>query len=358
LFRLQDETMENPEGSVLRQSRSSALQNGTRFILQVEISTIYKRAGKTRKVHHIIFVPGFEQADRLAEKLGRIGNIKSDGRPILGLDSRDLLEITLACGEDCFLIPAHIWTPWFSVLGSKSGFDSIEECYGDLSSHIFALETGLSSDPPMNWRLSKLDRYRLVSNSDCHSPSKLAREACMFDAELSYHAMRDALRTGKGFAGTVEFFPEEGKYHVDGHRKCGVRMSPDETRKHGGLCPVCGKPVTVGVMNRVEELADRPMGSRPDGAAPFRRTVPLPEILAEILGVGPDSKKVQAAYEKTIAEIGPELFILEDAALDIIERKGTQKLAEAIRRMREGRVSREAGYDGEYGTIRLLDQVE
>jgi DNA helicase II / ATP-dependent DNA helicase PcrA len=326
----------------------------TRFILQVEISTIYKRGGKTRKVHHIIFAPGFEQADRLVEKLSRIGNIRSDGRPILGLDSRDLLEIMLECGEDCFLIPAHIWTPWFSVLGSKSGFDSIEECYGDLSQHIFALETGLSSDPPMNWRLSSLDRYRLVSNSDCHSPAKLAREACMFDTDMSYFAVRDALRTGKGYAGTIEFFPEEGKYHVDGHRKCGVRMLPEETRKNKGVCPVCGKPLTVGVLNRVEELADRPVGARPDSVAPFRSAVPLPEILAEILDVGPDTKKVQAAYEKIITEIGPELFVLEDAAIEVIELKGSSKLAEAIGRMREGTVTREPGYDGEYGRIKLL----
>ena len=242
LFRLKNEVP--LVGAALRRDNQPI---AARFILQVEISTIYKRAEKIRKVHHIVFVPGFEQADRLVEKLSRIGNIKSDGRPILGLDSRDLLEILLECGEDCFLIPAHIWTPWFSVLGSKSGFDSIEECYGDLSRHIFALETGLSSDPPMNWRVSCLDRYRLVSNSDCHSPAKLAREACAFDMDMSYFAIRDALRTGKDYAGTIEFFPEEGKYHADGHRKCAVRLLPEETRKNKGLCPVCGKPVTVGV---------------------------------------------------------------------------------------------------------------
>ena len=326
----------------------------TRFILQVEISTIYKRAGRTRKVHHIVFVPGFEQADRLVEKLSRIGNIKSDGRPILGLDSRDLLEIVLECGEDCFLIPAHIWTPWFSVLGSKSGFDSIEECYGDLSKHIFALETGLSSDPPMNWKLSKLDRYRLVSNSDCHSPAKLAREACAFDTDMNYFAIRDALKTGKGYAGTIEFFPEEGKYYVDGHRKCGVRLLPAETRKNKGLCPVCGKPVTVGVLNRVEELADRPEGKQPKEAAPFRSFVPLAEILSEILEAGAASKRVQNAYEMLISRIGPELFILEHAGIDEIERNDPARLAEAIARMREGRVIREAGYDGEYGMIKLL----
>src|SRR3990172_7714377 len=228
-----------------------------RFVLQVEISTIYKRDDRTRKVHHLIYVPDLEKARSLRETLARIGNVASDGRPILGLDSRHLLEITLQCGEGSYLVPAHIWTPWFAVLGSKSGFDTIELCYGDLSGEIFALETGLSSDPPMNWRLSSLDRYSLVSNSDAHSPPKIGREACVFHTEMDYFAMRRALKTGESYGGTVEFFPEEGKYHFDGHRKCGVSLSPEETRRYEGLCPECGKPLTLGVMHRVEELADR-----------------------------------------------------------------------------------------------------
>jgi DNA helicase-2/ATP-dependent DNA helicase PcrA len=330
----------------------------TRFMLQVEISTIYKKGDRTRKVHHVIYAPGIEQAERIGKSLARIGNIGSDGRPILGLDSRDLLEITLESDPGSYLVPAHIWTPWFSALGSKSGFDSIDECYADLASHIFAVETGLSSDPPMNWRLSSLDRFRLVSNSDAHSPSKLGREACVFNTPMDYFAMRKALETGTGYDGTVEFFPEEGKYHVDGHRKCGVRLSPDETRRKKGLCPVCGKPVTIGVMHRVAELADRGDGSRPAGAAGFRSLIPLPEVLSEIIGVGPKSKKVAQTYRALISELGPELFILEHASLADIERVSSSIFVEAISRMRKGRVICEAGFDGEYGTIHLFKKDE
>ena len=331
-----------------------------RFILQVEISTIYKRDGRTRKVHHLIYVPGLEAARRLIQSLSRIGNLGSDGRPILGLDSRDLLEITLESGEGCYLIPAHIWTPWFSVLGSKSGFDAIEHCYGDLSPEIFALETGLSSDPAMNWRLSGLDRYALVSNSDAHSPPKLGREACVFDAAMDYFAMRWALKTGEGYCGTVEFFPEEGKYHLDGHRKCGVCLEPHETRRRLGNCPACGKPLTLGVMYRVCELADReaPPHPLPPRAAPFRSLIPLGEVLSEVHGVGPQSNTVQQKYEELIARLGPELFILEHAPPEDIARAGSSLLAEAITRMRAGRVIRQAGFDGEYGVIRLFTKEE
>ena len=326
----------------------------TRFALQVEISTIYKKGDRTRKVHHLILVPDLERADRLVDALARIGNLKSDGRPILGLDSRNLLEIVLEAGDGCFLIPAHIWTPWFSALGSKSGFDTIAECYGDLADHIFAAETGLSSDPAMNWRLSSLDRYRLVSNSDAHSPSKLGREACVFHTDVDYFAIRDALATGDRYGGTVEFFPEEGKYHLDGHRKCETRMEPEETRKNRGICPVCGKPVTVGVMNRVAELADRPEGARPPGAAPYRSFIPLAEVLSELLGVGPGSGKVESAYDELAARVGPELYLLEHASEETLERAGAARLAEAISRMRRGTVIRDAGYDGEYGAIRVF----
>ncbi|MBN1672931.1 MAG: UvrD-helicase domain-containing protein [Kiritimatiellae bacterium] len=334
------------------------LQDPTRFALQVEISTIYKKHDKTRKVHHVVFVPDLEQADRFRQSLGRIGNITSDGRPILGLDSRDLLEITLECGDGAFLIPAHIWTPWFSPLGSKSGFDDIAHCYADLTEHIFAVETGLSSDPPMNWRLSRLDAYRLVSNSDAHSPGKLGREACVFESAMDYFAMRDALRTGEGYGGTVEFFPEEGKYHMDGHRKCGVCLDPAETRKHNGLCPVCGKALTVGVMSRVDALADRPEGRPPPGAARFRSLIPLCEILAEIRQVGAGSKGVRQAYDDLLSRLGTELFILEHAPADELERAGGAMLAEAVLRMREGRVIRQPGFDGEYGVIRLFTPDE
>jgi DNA helicase II / ATP-dependent DNA helicase PcrA len=331
-----------------------------RFILEVEISTIYKKDGRTRKVHHLVYVPDVDCARRFIESLSRIGNLGSDGRPILGLDSRDLLEITLQSGEGCYLVPAHIWTPWFAVLGSQSGFDAVEPCYGDLSGEIFALETGLSSDPAMNWRLSGLDRYTLISNSDAHSPSKLGREACLFDTPLDYFAMLRALKTGEGYQGTIEFFPEEGKYHFDGHRKCGVCLAPDETRRHGGHCPVCGKPVTLGVMYRVAELADRPAppDPLPAKAAPFHSLIPLAEVLSEVHGVGPQTNTVRKHYDDLLTRLGPELFILQQAPAEDIARAGSTMLAEAIVRMREGRVIRSAGFDGEYGSIRLFTEAE
>ncbi|QUH02905.1 UvrD-helicase domain-containing protein [Saccharopolyspora erythraea] len=328
-----------------------------RFMLSVEISTIYKYGDFTRKVHHLCYMPDFAAAEKFNQRLGRIGNLGSDGRPILGLDSRDLLEITLESGDGAYLVPAHIWTPWFAVLGSKAGFNSIEECYRDLSEYIFALETGLSSDPEMNWRVSMLDRYTLVSHSDAHSPPMLGREASVFDTDLDYFAVRDALRTGAGYEGTVEFFPEEGKYHLDGHRKCDVRMEPGDTRAHGGRCPSCGKPLTVGVLHRVDALADRPAGVRPDGAAGYRNLIPLPEIVGEILGVGPKSKKVRSEIDRLTAAHGPELSILEQVPLDEL-RRSSEPLAEAVDRLRRGQVIRESGYDGEYGVIRLFEPGE
>ncbi|MCX7933678.1 MAG: UvrD-helicase domain-containing protein [Planctomycetota bacterium] len=354
LFRLRPNLLAEVDKEML-----SALRPAEgRFILQGEISTIYKRDGRTRKVHHIVFLPTLASAERLAAALSRIGNLAADGRPILGLDSRDLLEIVLQAEENAFLIPAHVWTPWFSLFGSMSGFDTVEECYADLTSHIFALETGLSSDPAMNWRLSALDRYRLVSNSDTHSPQKIGREACVFAAALDFYALRRALQTGEGYGGTIEFFPEEGKYHLDGHRKCNLRWTPEETRRHQGICQVCGQPVTIGVMHRVEELADRPEGSKPEAAAPYCSLIPLAEILGELHGCGETSKAVQNAYQRLLATLGPEIFILQSAPLADVERQGGEILAEALRRMRAGKVIREAGYDGEYGVIRLFAEGE
>ncbi|MGW0518586.1 UvrD-helicase domain-containing protein [Crossiella sp. NPDC003009] len=328
-----------------------------RFMLSVEISTIYKRGDKTRKVHHLIYLPDLEAVARFNQRLGKIGNLGSDGRPILGLDSRDLLEITLEASPDGYLVPAHVWTPWFAVLGSKSGFDAIEDCYLDLAEHIFAVETGLSSDPEMNWQVSGLDKYRLVSNSDAHSPPMLGREATVFDTALDYFALRRALETGEGFAGTAEFFPEEGKYHLDGHRKCEVRFDPAQTRAHDGRCPECKKPLTVGVLSRVNDLADRPLGYRPEGAAGFRSLVPLPEIMSEILGVGPKSKKVQTALNALTTALGPELTILDEVPLHLIAEQH-ELLGEAIGRLRQGTVIRDSGYDGEYGVIRLFEPGE
>ena len=354
LFALREELAQGVDAEV-----PAACRAPVRFMLSVEVSSIYSRGDRVRKVHNLIYAPDFESAARVSSRLARIGNIESDGRPILGVDSRDLLEITLASSPDAFLIPAHIWTPWFSALGSQSGFDSISECFADLADHIFAVETGLSSDPAMNWRLSALDRYALVSSSDAHSPEKLGREANLFDCDLSYFAMRDALRErGTGFLGTLEFFPEEGKYHADGHRKCAVVMTPEEAAACGKICPCCGKPVTGGVLGRVAALADRPMGFRPEGARPFASLVPLAEVLGEVLGVGAGSKRVWSACQQLASRVGPELTVLQDAPLEDLGREGPPLLAEALRRMRAGEVRRQAGYDGEYGVVRMFDEEE
>jgi uncharacterized protein (TIGR00375 family) len=341
----------------------AACDQPVRFMLSVEISTIYRRDDRTRKVHHLIYAPSFEAADRITAALSKIGNLASDGRPILGLDSRDLLEITLEGGPGCYLVPAHIWTPWFAVLGSRSGFDAVADCYGDLAGEIFAVETGLSSDPGMNWMCSSLDRYRLVSNSDAHSPPMLGREATTFTANMDYFSMASALRTGDGLAGTIEFYPEEGKYHLDGHRKCGIRFDPQQTRERDGVCPECHKPVTVGVLHRVAELADRPAGYRPEDAASFNNLVQLPEIVGEILSVGPRSKSVNRLIDRLVATFGPELSILQRVPTDDLARIGGSPLGEAIGRLRRGEVVVDAGYDGEYGTVRLfapgeLDRAE
>jgi DNA helicase-2/ATP-dependent DNA helicase PcrA len=349
LFRLRPELERRVQRTLPATCRRPA-----RFLLSVEISTIYKKDDKTRKVHHLLYAPDFAAAESITNALSKIGNLASDGRPILGLDSRHLLEITIESNPGSYLIPAHAWTPWFSVLGSKSGFDAVADCYGDLAEHVFAIETGLSSDPEMNWRVASLDRYRLVSNSDAHSPPALAREASAFDTPLDYYAIRAALETGAGYRGTVEFFPEEGKYHLDGHRKCSVRLDPSETRRLDGRCPECGRPLTVGVLNRVEELASYPSGRRPPSAADYQNLVQLPEIVAEIRGVGPRTKTVNGAIASLVAALGPELSILSEVPLDDIRRTGGDQLAEAIGRLRRGEVIREAGYDGEYGIIKLF----
>lgn len=333
-------------------------EDKTRFVLSGEISSIYKKNGKTRKVHNVILLPSLAAADALSLRLERIGNIHSDGRPILGLDSRDLLEILLETCPDGMLIPAHIWTPHFALFGAFSGFDTIEECFEDLTGHIHALETGLSSDPPMNWQVSALDRFTLVSNSDAHSPEKLGREANLIDAVLSYPALRHAIETGSGFAGTLEFFPEEGKYHLDGHRNCGVRLTPAEAERLGGLCPVCGKRLTVGVQHRVFELADRPEGTRPAGAKPFESIVPLPEVIAAALGTSTASKAVRQSFEALLDAIGPEFRVLREVPREAIEHVAGPLVAEGVMRLREGRVERVAGYDGEFGRVILFDDAE
>ncbi len=323
------------------------------FLLSTEISCIYSKNGRTRKTHCLIFVPDFTAAERLNAALGKIGNLKSDGRPILGLDAKRLLEIVLSVSPDAMLVPAHAWTPHFSVFGAVSGFDTLEECFEELTPHIYAIETGLSSDPPMNWRLSSMDKLTLISNSDAHSPAKLGREATIFDTELSYGGILGAIKSGKGVLGTIEFFPENGKYHADGHRACGVRFSPQETIANDYRCPVCGKKVTVGVLHRVEKLADRPEGFRPPGAPPFFSIIPLVEIIAETLRVGPTSKKVQHAYFSMLDLMGNEFTILLDTPLTEIARAASPDMAMAIGNMREGIVQIESGYDGEFGKVRI-----
>jgi DNA helicase-2/ATP-dependent DNA helicase PcrA len=350
LYRLKPELEEIIKGEV-----TDSCQGPTRFLLSGEISCIYKKNGRTRKLHHLILMPDIGAVSRMNERLSRIGNLSSDGRPILGLDSKALLEIVLEASERAFFIPAHIWTPWFSLFGSKSGFDSLEECFEDLTPHICALETGLSSDPPMNRRLSALDNYILVSNSDAHSPSKLGREANIFNTELDYGQMVMAMSRGDGFQGTIEFFPEEGKYHLDGHRKCQVRLNPMETNSRKGICPSCGKGLTIGVLHRVDDLSDRNV---PELSKDFYSLVPLTEILSELFSCGPSTKKVTSIYEDLLAGLGPELQILMDLPIKDIELKGGILLAKAIDRMRRNQVIRLEGYDGEYGLIHLFDESE
>lgn len=348
LYRLRD-------ASVKEESRKFPGE-GTRFVVSGEISSIYKKNGKTRKVHNVILLPSLEAADAMAQRLEKIGNIHSDGRPILGLDSHDLLEMMLDVCPEGILIPAHIWTPHFSVLGAKSGFDSVEECFEELAPYIHALETGLSSDPAMNWRISKLDRYQLVSNSDAHSPSKLGREANLLDIDCSYEGLYRAIQTGEGLEGTVEFFPEEGKYHFDGHRKCGVSLSPVEAERLGGICPVCGKKLTMGVDHRVEQLADRAEGFVKKDGKKYESLVPLPEVISACMGYSTASKKVQGCFEQMIQTLGTEFDILRNVPSEDIKSCAGERIAEGIENVRTGNVKRIPGYDGEYGKIELFEE--
>ncbi len=355
LFRLRPEI-----ANQLDQDIPPSCRGPVDFILSGEISSIYKKAGKCRKVHNLVFCPDMESLQRFNSRLYKLGNISSDGRPILGLDPRDLLEILLEATLESFMIPAHIWTPWFSMLGAKSGFDTLEECFSDLAPHIFAVETGLSSDPPMNWRISFLDRLSLVSNSDLHSPGKLGRNANIFHCEPDYFQIREALRlkSPKHFGGTIDIFPEEGKYHHDGHRKCGVCLEPEESRRRGSLCPVCKTPLVQGVLHRVVELADRPEGYTPSSALPHNYIIPLDKILGEIHACGTKTKKVQRIYLDLLNRFGPELDLLRTIDLEPVRKKGFSHLHEAITRLRRCQVFRKPGFDGNYGTIRVFEKSE
>jgi len=330
----------------------------TRFILTAEVSCIYSKKKKVRKIHIIIFSPSFEICEKINTYLTWIGNLKSDGRPILGLDAKELAKIVLNISEDCLVVPAHLMTPWFSLFGSRSGFDSIEECFEDYSKYIYAGETGLSANPEMLWRIPDSRKITLISNSDSHSPQKIGREANVFDTEISYPAIIDAIKSKdpKKFLYTIEFFPEEGKYHYDGHRLCGISLSPKESKKYNNICPYCGKPLTVGVLNRVDFLADKPEGFKPEGVIPFKSLIPLEEIIADTLGVLPGAKQVEAYYKNFIEKFDNEFNVLIDVPKKDLESAASPEIAEGIERVREGKVFIEPGYDGVYGKIRIFSK--
>ncbi|MEM2137686.1 MAG: endonuclease Q family protein [Candidatus Anstonellaceae archaeon] len=343
------------------ESDSGFLQyDGVNFVLTNEVSCIYSQGGRVRRIHIVLLSPSLEIAAQINERLAKKGNLKADGRPIFGMSAIEMAEIVLEVSEKNLVIPAHAWTPWFSVFGSMSGFDSLREAFGEYEKDIYAIETGLSSDPAMNWRLSQLDRLQLLSNSDSHSPEKIGREANVFDlARMTYDELYEAIRYKEKnrLKCTYEFYPEEGKYHYDGHRNCNVSMAPEETRKKNGICPVCKKPVTVGVMNRVEQIADRPEGFRPKGAVPYESLVPLKEVLGEAMGKKPTAKGVGEEYFKLIKHFGNEFAVLHAKHSELVK-AGGERLAEAIKRVEEGKVKKVAGYDGEYGRIIIFEKGE
>ncbi len=353
LFKLKKKFSDSLDRALPKSVRDSVL----RFVLTVEISNIYKRGGKVRKVHNVVISSEFKSVDRLNARLSKIGNLKSDGRPILGLDSEELLKITLDSGPGNFFIPAHIWTPWFSMFGSKSGFDSVEEAFGESSKYIYAVETGLSSDPYMNWRVKDLDGLTLVSNSDAHSPKKLGREANVIDCEIDYDQIMDAIKSGdERFVGTIEFYPEEGKYHYDGHRTCNICMSPEEALKNNNICPKCGEPLVLGVMHRVNDLSDRSSGYKPKKHKSVEYIVPLDNIIAETLGIfSVNAKSVTGVYNELCALLGSEFSILRDVNLADIEKAGGVRLREAIENMRSGNLKIEPGYDGVFGVVKVFE---
>jgi len=325
---------------------------GLRWMLQTEISLIYTQDGRGRRVHHIILAPNFEVVDQINDWLGQKGRLDYDGRPIFGISSPELVENMMDISRDISIIPAHAWTPWYAIFGSKSGFDSIEECFEDQAKHIFAIETGMSSDPAMNWRISKLDNISLISNSDSHSPTtwRLGREANAFDLKkLSYQAIIDSIRTRKGFAFTIETPPAYGKYHFDGHRDCNISFDPTQSKRANNICPHCNKELTIGVLNRVEELADRPEGFRPDGAVPFKSLIPLAELISLAKGAGVATQKVQEVYNMLLTRFGNELSVLLDAPGESLLSVADEKLANLILRNRIGKIKIEPGYDGVYG---------
>jgi len=370
-FKNQKTKVKNGNGFFLNGDNNH--QSETRFMLTTEISSIYSKNGKTRKVHNLVFAPSFEAVEKINTQLGWIGNLKSDGRPILGLDCKELAKIVFNLCPDCMVIPAHAWTPWFSIFGSFSGFDTIEECFEEYTKNIYALETGLSSDPEMNWRLSALDNVALISNSDAHSPAKIGREVNVFEGEeINYDLIKEAIKNaspkalleerGKSdklrLAKTIEFFPEEGKYHWDGHRNCGICFEPEESKKYNNLCPRCGKPLTIGVLNRVFQLSNCEKGRKPEKFIPFERMIPLEEIIADVLGIGVGTKGVREQYKNLIRALGSEFNVLLNAKKDEIAAASIPEIAEGVERVRQGRISVAPGYDGEFGKINIFGENE
>jgi len=330
----------------------------TRFLLTTEISCIYSKKGRTRKIHLIVLSPSIEICEKINEELSKIGNLKSDGRPILGLDAKELVRIVLNVSSDCMVIPAHCMTPWFGLFGSKSGFDSMEECFEELSSSIYAVESGLSADPAMLWRLPDIRKITVISNSDAHSPEKFGREANVFDTVLDYYPITEAIKTRKGFLETIEFYPQEGKYYGDGHRACNIYMDSKDSLRYNEICPVCGKPLTVGVMNRIEKLADQPEGFIPENPVPFRSIVPLKEIIGEALGIGSGTKGVDKEYQKLISAFKSEFNILLDVPFEDLKEVISSNIVDGIKRVREGKVNISPGFDGEYGKVKIFSEVE
>ncbi|PJE76203.1 DNA helicase UvrD [Candidatus Uhrbacteria bacterium CG10_big_fil_rev_8_21_14_0_10_48_11] len=356
--RLLHEELEQSSSGFYR-ARGVATIAPVEFVPSVEISCIYSKGGKVRRQHVLVIVPTLKVADALAKRLEKIGNLMADGRPILGLDAKELLKIVLDTTPDALVIPAHAWTPWFSLFGSKSGFDSIEECFEELTPHIPAIETGLSSDPPMNWRLSALDGIRLLSNSDAHSLDNLGREANVFKrgSGLTYQRLLAIVRgvESDGFLSTIEFYPEEGKYYTDGHAACKLRLTPEETKRYGGRCPKCGRLITVGVLSRVNDLADRKPATTFSGRVPFNYIVPLREIIAEVLGVGKKTKRVAVVYDALVPKLGTEFDLLLSVPISTIYEAGFLEVAKAIERVRLKKIKIVAGYDGVFGIVSVSE---
>lgn len=353
LYRLNNETVTKTDSFVPIKCRGI-----TRFILSAEVSNIYKKNGKTRKIHSVILLPEISLVEKLNHKLKKWGKLDSDGRPVFKLDVVDLMEMVFGVSEKAVVFPAHIWTPWYSLLGSRSGFDSIEECFGDYIEYVFAAETGLSSDPDMCRNFSDLNKMALISNSDAHSPMKIGREATILEAGFSYDSLISAIKTNshKNFIGTVEYYPEEGKYYADGHRKCNISFLPQETLEHGGICPVCGDSLTIGVLHRIKALSGK-SESKTAGTCCFR-TIPLIEILSEILKLNQGSNKILMQYNSLLEQFGPELYILDFMDLDELRKKGKFLLAEALERMRKNEVIVRPGFDGKFGTVTIFHQSE